>query len=131
MADALVPEPAADPLLCYLAKREAARVVRVQAFLDSLNPRERALMKEVAVMGYVRGTLHPAGETVPKEDAILAQVIDACFAFPDLYPAIAVIERHPRFPEDCPNLRLVPAPAPEQLRGVRCGCGDDPTEGSL
>ena len=129
MADALVPEPIADPLLCYLAKREAARAQRVQAFLDSLTDRERALVGDIAVMGYVQGTMHPKDDPLPKRSYVLANVVDACLAFPEQYPVVAGIERCPGFPERCPNLRLVPPDPPRHGGGVRCGCGDDPTEG--
>ncbi|MYW46372.1 hypothetical protein [Streptomyces sp. SID161] len=109
----------------YFAKRQAARAERVRAFLDSLNPRERALMQDAAVMGYVRGSMHPRGEEIPLNADILADVVNACFAQPDLYPAVATIERCPGFPENCPNLRAVPADPPRHGGGVRCGCADD------
>lgn len=109
----------------YFAKRQAARAKRVRDFIDSLNPRERALVQDVAVMGYVRGSMHPHDEEIPLNAAILADVINACFAYPDLYPAIATIERCPGFPENCPNLRTVPADPPKHAGGVRCGCADD------
>ncbi|MFH8813050.1 hypothetical protein ACH4GZ_38625 [Streptomyces hygroscopicus] len=109
----------------YFAKRDAARANRVRAFLDSLTDRERALVQDIAVMGYVRGTMHSEGDRIPKSPAILSEVVDACFAFPDLYPAVATIEPCPRFPEGCPNLRAVPPNPPEHDGGVRCGCADD------
>ncbi|MFE1451965.1 hypothetical protein [Streptomyces olivaceoviridis] len=113
----------------YFAKRQAARAKRVRDFLDSLSPRERALVQEAAVMGYVRGSMHPRGEEIPLNADILADVINACFAFPDLYPAVATIERCPGFPENCPNLRTVPADPPKHGGGVRCGCADDEEDG--
>jgi hypothetical protein len=79
-------------------------------------------------MGYVRGSMHPKNEEIPLNKAILADVVNACFAFPDLYPAVATIERCPGFPEGCPNLRLVPADPPKHQGGVRCGCADDPED---
>lgn len=69
---------------CILGAHAAA----VRDVLTALTDRERALIKDAAVMGYVRGTLHPRGEPVPKDGAIVTEVIDACLAFPDLYPAI-------------------------------------------
>ncbi|MGY0065188.1 hypothetical protein ACWY4P_53710 (plasmid) [Streptomyces sp. LZ34] len=109
----------------YFAKRAAARANRIRAFLDSLTARERALAQDIAVMGYVRGTMHPQGEEIPLNRSIVDDVVNACFAFPDLYPAVATIERCPRFPEGCPNLRAVPPNPPEHNGGVRCGCADD------
>jgi hypothetical protein len=75
-------------LVTYLEQRDAARADDVTAVLASLTDRERVLVKDAAVMGYVRGTMAPKGEPIPKGRAILAEVIDACLAFPDLYPAI-------------------------------------------
>lgn len=77
-----------EPLVTYLAQRDAARAEAVASVLGALTDRERALIKEAAVMGYVRGTMHPKGEKHPKDSAVLAEVVDACLAFPDLYPAI-------------------------------------------
>ena len=45
-------------------------------------------MADAAVMGYVRGSMHPRGEEIPLNADILADVINACFAFPHLYPTI-------------------------------------------
>lgn len=116
-------------LIDYLAQREVARAGRIRTFLDSLTPRERALVQDIAVMGYVRGTMHPQGERMPKSPAILAEVVGACFAHPDLYPAVDLIERHPSFPDDCPNLRTVPPNPPQTVVGVRCGCDDEEEAG--
>ena len=80
-----------EPLLAYFAQREAARAEAVAAFLAKLTERERRLMREAAVMGYVRGRMHPEGVAHPKDAAVLAEVIDACLAFPDLYPVINLI----------------------------------------
>lgn len=81
------PLPAA--LVTYFEQREAARADAVNDVLASLTDRERVLVKEAAVMGYVQGKRHPEGEPHPKDSAVLAMVIDACIAFSDLYPTIA------------------------------------------
>ncbi|MFI1728213.1 hypothetical protein ACH40E_03025 [Streptomyces acidicola] len=78
-------------LIAYLAGRDAARANAVNNLLDRLTPRERALIRDTAVMGYVRGRMHPQGEQHPKDGAVLAEVIDACLAFPDLYPAVNAV----------------------------------------
>lgn len=84
-----------DYLITYLEQRHHARAEAVEAFLDSLTDRERALVRDAAVMGYVRGRMHPQDEKHPKDGAVLAEVIDACLAFPDLYPAVnADFEEH-------------------------------------
>ncbi|MGA4867476.1 hypothetical protein ACPB9J_33115 [Streptomyces lavendulocolor] len=80
------------PLLAYLEQRDAARADAVRTFLTALTDRERALIRDAAVMGYVRGRMHPAGEEHPKDSAVLVEVVDACLAFPDLYPAVNAVQ---------------------------------------
>lgn len=75
-------------LITYFADRERARAEAVATFLNALTDRERALVHDAAVMGYVRGSMHPRGEEIPLNAPIVADVINACFAFPDLYPAV-------------------------------------------
>lgn len=79
-------------LVTYLVNRDAARANAVRAFLDDLTDRERGLIRDAAVMGYVRGRMHPEDEPHPKDSRVmadvLAEVIDACLAMPDLYPAV-------------------------------------------
>lgn len=78
-----------DPLIAYLATREQQRAAAVDATLACLTERERRLIREAAVMGYVRGRMHPQGQDQPKDSAVLAEVVDACLAIPDLYPVIS------------------------------------------
>jgi hypothetical protein len=81
-----------EALVTYLINRDTARADAVRAFLDDLTDRERGLIRDAAVMGYVRGRLHPEDERHPKDSQVmadvLAEVIDACLAMPDLYPAV-------------------------------------------
>ena len=77
-----------EPLLAYFAQREQQRANAVNVFLDSLTDYERGLIHDAAVMGYVRGTLHPRGEGIPRDKAIVADVVSACFAHSDLYPYV-------------------------------------------
>ncbi|WP_432053721.1 hypothetical protein [Streptomyces sp. bgisy022] len=77
-----------EPLLAYFAQREQQRAAAVAAFLDSLSDYERGLFYDAAVMGYVRGSMHPQGEEIPLKAAIVADVVNACFAHSDLYPAV-------------------------------------------
>ncbi|WP_338675969.1 hypothetical protein V1460_25595 [Streptomyces sp. SCSIO 30461] len=39
-------------------------------------------------MGYVHGRMHPESREHPKDSAVLAEVVAACLAMPDLYPVI-------------------------------------------
>ena len=77
-----------EPLLDYFIKRQEQRAAAVAAFLDSLSDYERGLFHDAAVMGYVRGSLHPRGEEIPLNPAIVADVVNACFAHSDLYPTV-------------------------------------------
>lgn len=88
-----MPQPLPAALVDYLAQRDADRANAVEEVLTALTDRERALVRNAAVMGYVRGRMHPQDEPHPKDTAVLVEVIDACLAHPDLYPAInAVVE---------------------------------------
>jgi hypothetical protein len=84
MADSPIP----DALVDYLAKRDAQRADKVQAVLDSLTDRERALIHDAAIMGYAQGLMRDRSEGCPKDSAVVHLVVDACFAIPDKYPAI-------------------------------------------
>lgn len=79
-------------LVDYLINRDTARANAVTAFLNDLTDREHGLIRDAAVMGYVRGRMHPDDTRHPKDShvqaEVLAEIIDACHAMPDLYPAI-------------------------------------------
>jgi hypothetical protein len=83
--------PLPPALVAYLVQRDAERAEAIRSFLASLTDRERALMREAAVMGYVQGRRHPQDEAHPKDAAVLALVVDACLALPDLYPATNLV----------------------------------------
>lgn len=89
-----MPHGLPDQLAAYLAERDNQRAQAVDDFLTKLTLRERALITQAAVMGWVQGVRHPDGERIPKNGPLLAHVIDACFAFPDLYPAINAVASH-------------------------------------
>lgn len=78
-----------DFLVTYLESRDTARANAINDFLATLSNRERSLMREAAVMGYVRGRMHPQDEKHPKDSAVFAEVLDAALAIPDLYPTIS------------------------------------------
>lgn len=75
-------------LITYMQQRDAERADAVAAFLASLSERERGLFHDAAVMGYVQGLMRDRAEGCPKDSAVMRMVVDACFAFPDLYPAV-------------------------------------------
>ncbi|MFJ2399821.1 hypothetical protein ACIOUE_00855 [Streptomyces xanthochromogenes] len=75
-------------LIDYLAQRDADRQSAAAAAFEVLTDRERRLVHDAAVMGYVQGMRHPQRERIPKDSRIVARVVQECLAFPDLYPAI-------------------------------------------
>lgn len=78
-------------LVRYLATRDQQRATAVQAFLDALTPRERWLVHEAAVMGWVLGARSvPDGwqQEVPKDEEIVASVVAHCQSTSDLYSVI-------------------------------------------
>jgi hypothetical protein len=89
-----------DDLARYLAVRDQQRLDAVSAALGAMTRRERRLVREAAVMGYVRGSM--AGEAaaragerpkIPRDSAVVFEVVDACLAMRDLYPVIGHIDR--------------------------------------
>jgi hypothetical protein len=88
-----------DGLMRYLAVRERARSAEVERTLAAMTLREQAMVREAAVMGHVRGVLfgaaHGRGARIPADSAMLADVISACLAMPDLYPAISGLAESP------------------------------------
>lgn len=78
-----------EEIVTYLAARDRERGQRIDEALAALTPRERQLVKEAAVMGYVRGKLAPRDLQIPPDTAVLRDVVAACLAMPDLYPTIA------------------------------------------
>jgi hypothetical protein len=77
-----------DALAAYLAEREEERNETVRRTLAAMTERERWLVREAAVMGYVCGQI--AGsvgvDAIPHDSAVLVEVVDACLALDDLYP---------------------------------------------
>jgi hypothetical protein len=76
----------------YLADRDQQRAEAVAQRLNELSPREQALVREAAVMGYVQGVRAVPGswqQQIPHDKDIVHTVIDACRAFDDLYPLLA------------------------------------------
>jgi len=81
----------ADGLLRYFATRRYERNELVDRAMAAMTDRERRLVREAAVMGYVQGVRSmPGGHkaTMPGDGVILRLVIDACLVMDDLYPEI-------------------------------------------
>lgn len=77
-----------DWLVDHLVEREQARHDAAAEVFGALTERERLLVKEAAVMGYVQGMRH-ADVPIPKDSVITARVVEACLAFADQYPTIS------------------------------------------
>ena len=78
-----------DFMLGYFSEREQQRADDVEDLLAPLTPRERSLMRDVAVMAYVLGRRHPDGTDHPKDSDVFFQVLSALSrAEPDNYPAV-------------------------------------------
>lgn len=79
-----------DWLPGYFAARDAERREAVQETLDRLTERERALVREAAVMGFVHGRNSALGweDDHPKDSAVLFGVVSACRAMSDIYPLL-------------------------------------------
>ncbi|MFG3051827.1 hypothetical protein ACGFZP_12880 [Kitasatospora sp. NPDC048239] len=76
-----------DALVAYFAQRETARLDAVAEILMGLTERERLLVKEASVMGWVQGMRHHDLE-YPGDRQALITVVDACLTFSDLYPTL-------------------------------------------
>lgn len=81
----------------YLAARAQQREERFNEQWDSLTAREQSLVREAAVMGFVRGSMygqvHPRhlgeDEQFPRDSEILRDVVSGCEAYGDIYPVIS------------------------------------------
>jgi hypothetical protein len=80
-----------EGLLRYFEIREQHRADEIAAVLAGLTNRERALVLEAAVMGFVRGAMYgrsTAAEDFPRDSRILAEVVGACLTMPRSYPTL-------------------------------------------
>lgn len=78
-------------LIAYFQQRDRDRAAQVDAVLAVMTKRERALVREVAVMANVL-----AGdwkEKPPPDSVVLGHVISLCLGQPDLFPTIARLAR--------------------------------------
>jgi len=77
--------PIPEALVRYFEQRAAQRRAEVSALFERLTERERRLVKEAAVMGWVQGMRH-SDLAYPGGRYALAVVLDGCLAHEDLYP---------------------------------------------
>lgn len=89
-------------LVDYMRKRDQQRADEVNSVLAALTDRERRLVREAAVMGYVHGRQHPAGADHPKDSTVVANVIAACLSNSDLYLVLSGVRPcgecgHPKY----------------------------------
>lgn len=86
-----------EELLRYMDAQQQRRHDRVQATLGAMTDRERCLVREAAVMGYVRGMYAGNGGicTPPPDTWVQNHVIECCFGFPDLYPTMTALTNSP------------------------------------
>lgn len=66
------------------------RAARAEAQLTLLTPRERELVREAAVMGWVQGVRTTGGseQHIPHDRDIVRQVVEHCQSFDDMYPLL-------------------------------------------
>jgi hypothetical protein len=90
-------------LLDYFADRQRQRFETINRALATLKPFERRLVREAAVMGYVRGAMagrsratlgEPRDEDIPTDPQIIADVIGACIDMD--YPYLAAASQGKR-----------------------------------
>jgi hypothetical protein len=85
-------------LVAYFEARQRARLDEIEEALRTMRPYERRLVREAAVMGYVRGSMSgrtranlgkPREGDIPRDGEILTDVLGACISMPDVYPFVA------------------------------------------
>lgn len=85
-----------DNIIEYVEKQDRLRAEAAKKMAGNLTERERLLVKEAAVMGYVQGYRVPDSakdrELYPKDEAILLMCLNSARAFPDLYPTLVSLE---------------------------------------
>lgn len=76
----------------YLANMREKRSERAVQMYESLTPREQALVRDAAVMGFVNGVWAAGGgisrENFPPDSKVIEEVLLLCESQSDLYPTI-------------------------------------------
>lgn len=85
-----------EQLDAYFQASALRREARFEEQQAALTEREKQLVREAAVMGYVRGSMYgqsrnrsEADEQFPKDSEILRDVFGGCEAHSDIYPLIS------------------------------------------
>lgn len=79
-----------EDLVRNLQRGDEQRDETVRRTLATLTQRERELVREAAIMGYVHGYMdQPYCERIPGDEHILRKVILGCVSFSERYPFIA------------------------------------------
>lgn len=100
-----MPTPAEFPpeLMAYFEASARRREAEIDERLAELTPRERSLVRDAAVMGYVLGRIHPADEPHPKDTAALRAVVYAVLQEPEgCYRVLRGTADHYTEPEAAP-----------------------------
>ena len=115
--DEWVQLPAADPVPHYNRGRtyiQPAATERASGFEDAETLREQVRQLEALYndamdrLGQAANRQDVARQTTGQHDTEPAYSVDIC----------------PGFPDQCPNIRTVPADPPTHSGGIRCGCAD-------
>jgi hypothetical protein len=80
-------------LLDYFANRQAQESALTDQAWAALTPREQSLVREAAVMGFVRGQFYGTERRTPKDSAIVRDVLTEVRGFADLYPTLNHLTR--------------------------------------
>lgn len=68
-----------DLITAWSASVRESHQARVDAILERLDPRETAIVREAAVMGFVQGVMHAGGlghVEIPKDSHIVYRTLD-------------------------------------------------------
>lgn len=84
-------------MLRYLEAQAQGRLDRAIEALDSLPIIEANMLREVAVMAWVRGAMSVSVDdisgSIPKTTEIMTEVLNCCDAMSDMYPTITALMR--------------------------------------
>ncbi len=78
-----------EKLMTYFKLRDEAYLREIEELASTFSERELLLVKEAAVMGYVRGKMSGPAGPVPQDSGILREVLGAIIGSPALYPTIS------------------------------------------